>query len=784
MANYYNMYNGNQPFNDTIHLNGPAPLDDREVFSSVEGLYFTHGEKNHPLFNRAYKGMQVVIFDGSASIFMILNDATPYSANNTTVNVTAQNYLDYWAILSGSEYKIVKADVANAGMISTYKLAFKSPNMKEFQTLEDTVIDIPKDYVLKEVHQCKASYNTSTNAYTETSYPNDSKWTTDKNPVYIHFIWQTKDSSTATSNTYLKVADVIKVDLTELNSSVNTLETHFKTVVDPSISALERHFINIVDPSVSALESHFDTVVDPSVSAVESHIANTIDPSISKIEKHINKDIDPSISSLERHFIDVVDPSISALETHFDTVVDPSISALESYIANTIDSSISALESHFDTVVDPSISAVESHISNTIDPSVSVLERHLIDVVDPSVSALETHFATVVDPSISVVESHIANVIDPSISSLERHLIDVVDPSVSALETHFATVVDPSVNKLENAVHDISIGNIKFTGGSTPDNVKTLTEHGMLPANTTIGYLETQTISDILKMILFETAVPKETQSNSATIKWKSGSKYASYVDVGDNYPTVDQIVQESKNAISKWASKDGTVTGGETNLNLYNSSVLYYSTNSTFDSSVDARTDYVYTDHKVTYGNNGYFCSVVDFKKGSDAVDSLGSTTNSEGTKYIAAYATKKKSTTLTLNGSYRYFSNANVVTTTDFNTNGTKSKEPSPATFRGSEDTNAQMSTFFASANKTFYLKWTSNYTKGTDKFYLYIPNNMSITSVGSANPMTTAYDGAVTYTQQGTASMNNGFASHTFKKYLINWDGGVLDLKVVVA
>ena len=619
MANYYNMYNGNQPFNDTIHLNGPAPLDDREVFSSVEGLYFTHGEKNHPLFNRAYKGMQVVIFDGSASIFMILNDDTPYSANNTTVNVTAQNYLDYWAIFSGSEYKIVKADVANAGMFSTYKLAFKSPNMKEFQTLEDTAIDIPKDYVLKEVHQCKASYNKSTNAYTETSFPNDSKWATDKNPVYIHFIWQTKDSSTATSNTYLKVADVIKVDLAELNSSVN------------------------------------------------------------------------------------------ALETHFNTVVDPSISAVESYIANTI---------------------------------------------------------------------------DPSISSLERHFIDVVDPSISALETRFDTVVDPSVNKLENAVHDISIGNIKFTGGSTPENVKTLTEHGMLPANTSIGYLETQTISDILKMILFETAVPKETQSNSATIKWKSDSKYASYVDVGDNYPTVDQIVQESKNAISKWTSKDGTVTGGSTNLNLYNSSVLYYSTNNTFDSSVDARTDYVYTEHKVSYGPNGYFCSVVDFKKGSDAVDSLGSTTNSEGTKYIAAYATKKKSTTLTFNGSYRYFSNANVVTTTDFNSSGTKSKEPSPATFRGSEDTNAQMSTFFASANKTFYLKWTSNYTKGTDKFYLYIPNNMSITSVGSANPMTTAYDGVVTYTQQGTASMNNGFASHTFKKYLINWDGGVLDLKVVVA
>ena len=754
MANYYNMYNGNQPFNDPIHLNGPAPLDDRDVFSSVDGLYFTHGDKNHPLFNRAYKGMQVVIFDGSASIFMILNDDTPYSANNTTVNVTAQNYLDYWAIFSGSEYKIVKADVANAGMFSTYKLAFKSPNMKEFQTLEDTAIDIPKDYVLKEVHQCKASYNKSTNAYTETSFPNDSKWATDKNPVYIHFIWQTKDSSTATSNTYLKVADVIKVDLAELNSSVNTLETHFKTVADPSISALERHFINVVDPSISALETHFNTVVDPSVSALESHIANTIDPSISKIEKYIDKDIDPSISSLERHFIDVVDPSVSALESHFDTVVDPSISAVESYIANTIDSSISVLETHFTTVVDPSI------------------------------SALETHFGTVVDPSISAVESHIANTIDPSISSLERHFIDVVDPSVSALETRFDTVVDPSVNKLENAVHDISIGNIKFTGGSTPENVKTLTEHGMLPANTSIGYLETQTISDILKMILFETAVPKETQSNSATIKWKSGSKYASYVDVGDNYPTVDQIVQESKNAISKWTSKDGTVTGGNTNLNLYNSSVLYYSTNSTFDSSVDARTDYVYTDHKVTYGTNGYFCSVVDFKKGSDAVDSLGSTTNSEGAKYIAAYATKKKSTTLTFNGSYRYFSNANVVTTTDFNSSGTKSKEPSPATFRGSEDTNAQMSTFFASANKTFYLKWTSNYTKGTDKFYLYIPNNMSITSVGSANPMTTAYDGAVTYTQQGTASMNNGFASHTFKKYLINWDGGVLDLKVVVA
>lgn len=664
MANYYNMYNGNQPFNDTIHLNGPAPLDDREVFSSVDGVYFTHGDKNHPLFNRAYKGMQVVIFDGSASIFMILNDATPYSADNTTVNVTAQNYLDYWAILSGSEYKIVKADVANAGMISTYKLAFKSPNMKEFQTLEDTVIDIPKDYVLKEVHQCKASYNSNTNVYTETSFPNDSKWATDKNPVYMHFIWQTKDSSTATSHTYLKVADVIRVDLAELNSSVNALETHFSTVTDPSISALERHFIDVVDPSVSSLENHFATVVDPSISAVESHIANTIDPSISKIEKHIARDIDPSVSALERHFIDVADPSIS---------------------------------------------------------------------------------------------------------SIERHI---------------STVIDPSVNKLENAVHDISIGNIKFAGGTTPDSVKTLTDHGMLPADTSIGYLESKTISEILKMILFETAIPKETQSNTATIKWKSGSKYASYVDVGDNYPTVDQIVQESKNAISTWTSKDGTKTGGNTNLNIYNSSVLYYSSNSTFDSSVNARTNYVYTDHKVAYGTNGYFCSVVDFVKGSDAVDSLGSTKNDSGSKYIAAYATKKKSSTLTFNGSYRYFSNANVITTTDFNANGTKSKEPSPATFIGSADSDAQMSEFFASASNTFYLKWTSNYTKGTDKFYIYIPNNMSISSVGSANPMTTAYDGAVTYTQQGTASMNNGFASHTFKKYLIEWNGGVLDLKVVVA
>ena len=72
MANYYNMYNGNQPFNDTIHLNGPAPLDDREVFSSVDGVYFTHGDKNHPLFNRAYKGMQVVIFDGSLIMIFLL----------------------------------------------------------------------------------------------------------------------------------------------------------------------------------------------------------------------------------------------------------------------------------------------------------------------------------------------------------------------------------------------------------------------------------------------------------------------------------------------------------------------------------------------------------------------------------------------------------------------------------------------------------------------------------------------------------------------------------------
>ena len=49
-------------------------------------------------------------------------------------------------------------------------------------------------------------------------------------------------------------------------------------------------------------------------------------------------------------------------------------------------------------------------------------------------------------------------------------------------------------------------------------------------------------LSDILTKILFETAVPYKIQTAHATIEWISGSKYRKTVDVGETWPSVDQM--------------------------------------------------------------------------------------------------------------------------------------------------------------------------------------------------------------------------------------------------
>ena len=231
------IYTNTTSLQNAFHIEFNKPLDDRMSHNSVESFLINKSNPTAcPLYKKAYVGMPVSVLnaDRTAALLYVCKDATPYifqgAGKPGAADVTAETIGNYWTLMSGGEYKLVKLSTATDGMLATYKMQYKAPGKDSFSDIVGGAsIDIPKDYLLKEVHLCKASENSS--VYTETSKQGDSSWNTDGNDVYIHFIWFTKDGgSEKTSETYLKVSDVINVDVTEINAhidaSVNAINAH------------------------------------------------------------------------------------------------------------------------------------------------------------------------------------------------------------------------------------------------------------------------------------------------------------------------------------------------------------------------------------------------------------------------------------------------------------------------------------------------------------------------------------------------------------------------------
>lgn len=140
-------------------------------------------------------GRDVNVSDGNTGAIAVTN--TPNSngyqqydikvkVDNNTIKIGSDNKLNV------GKYKLVDIGGADDEILTKYQLWYKAPNSSQYAALSDSAtIDIQKDYVLKEVHLCKASYNSSTKEYTETSRPGDENWDTDTNDVYLHFIWNT-----------------------------------------------------------------------------------------------------------------------------------------------------------------------------------------------------------------------------------------------------------------------------------------------------------------------------------------------------------------------------------------------------------------------------------------------------------------------------------------------------------------------------------------------------------------------------------------------------------------
>ena len=96
------LYFNKQKLNNTFSPRGHAPLDDRSVFELQQDLFINAEEKtSHPLYNKAYKGMQIAVFDpdnNGEALHLILVNPAPYLPDGVD-SVTAENFKEYWTVI-------------------------------------------------------------------------------------------------------------------------------------------------------------------------------------------------------------------------------------------------------------------------------------------------------------------------------------------------------------------------------------------------------------------------------------------------------------------------------------------------------------------------------------------------------------------------------------------------------------------------------------------------------------------------------------------------------------
>lgn len=414
--NMASIYTNTTSLQNAFHIEFNKPLDDRMSQESVNSFLIDKSDPTAcPLYKKAYVGMPVSVLnaDRTAALLYVCKDATPYifqgAGKPGAADVTAETINKYWTLMSGGEYKLVKLSQANNGMLATYKMQYKAPGKKTFSDISGAdSIDIPKDYLLKEVHLCKATENGG--VYRETSKQGDSNWNTDKNPVHIHFIWFTKDGgSEKTSETYLKVSDVINVDVTEINkhidasigkvyeyidASVNTIKTQITSSlttlnakIDSSWAAINRH----IDSSYVALDASVASHIDASVDAINTRIDSSLATLTNAIDASlvaINNRIDSSYESLNSSFVAVaqyVDSSIKTMSEHIEqydavhaaafTDLDTRVTANKNAITK-IDSSVKSIDSSL-SEMDEVRAAALTDFKKQFDASIGDLVRRV-----------------------------------------------------------------------------------------------------------------------------------------------------------------------------------------------------------------------------------------------------------------------------------------------------------------------------------------------------------------------------------------------------------------------
>ena len=519
------LYTNATPLNGGFHIDFNKPLDDRIAQQGVSALYINKTNPTDcPLYGKVYNEMVVAVYIGGEVVLYACKDASPYentgSGNPSKITIDANNLSTYWTQMSGGQYRLNKLGSAVGDNLASYQMEYKAPGASDFTPLNDCTINIPKDYVVKEVHLCKAEFDGS--VYTETSQQGDSDWDDDDNDVYIHFIWQTKDSAAKRSETYLRMSDVINVDVTNINAHIDASIAEVYERIDSSWVSLNGK----IDASWGAINRH----IDSSYVSLNSSVASHIDASV----KEINDNIDSSWVALNTH----IDSSVKGINDH----IDASVKSINTHI----DSSVKSINEH----IDASIERVNTHINASI--------NKLTECVNSSCNELAAEIARV----------------DSTHTEANRNLETHINASVNNLEEKIATINSSIINNTD----------IKFNGSMYSDkSFKMLSAHGNLPKDTSVAALEKMTISELLAAILFEVATPKRTKAASASISWASSSEFKSTVDVGHLFPIDTDFAVTYSSEEWNWTATSGE-TGTPVKLHTEGAKIFYRCTHDETD--------------------------------------------------------------------------------------------------------------------------------------------------------------------------------------------------------
>ena len=328
------MYTNKQIFNDGIRFQGQVPADDRTYIDSLSDLYITPAtQTSSNLYGRAYKGLVVVVgtSDGSDANILVCKKATPYNPGSTE-SVSATNYLTYWRDITdktkmvntdrgikviqdkftGTLWKINKIANPASGVFASYALAAMAPDGNTYVNVSGSAqIDIPELEVVDDVHVCKATYDSTTHKYTETARQGDPNWDTAAGDVYLHIVWNTKDDDSdptddKSSETYIKVSDMISVDVTDLQRQIDDVSTRLKNQITKEgndVTALNNRIAN-VSTDVSTLTGYVNTTISENVERLQTNI-NNVSTNLSNTSTSLSNTISDLSANLNGKISDV-----------------------------------------------------------------------------------------------------------------------------------------------------------------------------------------------------------------------------------------------------------------------------------------------------------------------------------------------------------------------------------------------------------------------------------------------------------------------------------------------